>query len=338
LFVAPDLEGRATGGTLYNRRILAALAELGVSLRVTDLPGAFALLSTQEFEWVWLDSLYLGAAPELRERLAGRARLGLLLHYLPALVALGANVTSERLSQQEREALAAAEFAWVTSDFMRETAVRCGFDPRFAFAVEPACELEPHFGLPSPIDGLRAILVAHVVSGKGIDGLLSALACVLQPGDRFTLRIIGDPGAEPGYAARCRALIDAESVLSARVTLVGSLPEAQVVAELQSSNLLVSASLMESYGMALAEARRMGVPLVARDAGNVRAHVRAEAGGELVRDSDELARACARLCRNPAEHVRRLAAAQQNVPPRRTWRTAALELVAALQARAPERR
>jgi len=175
-----------------------------------------------------------------------------------------------------------------------------------------------------------AILVAHVVSGKGIEPLLAALADTLESSDRLALRIVGDLEAEPAYAARCQALVAREAALSARVTFCGVLPVAEVRAELSASNLLLSASVMESYGMALAEGRRMGLPLLACDAGNVRAHVRKDAGGELVGSVADLARACARLCKDPAEHERRLSVAHSHVPALRTWNSAARELISSL--------
>jgi glycosyltransferase involved in cell wall biosynthesis len=85
------------------------------------------------------------------------------------------------------------------------------------------------------------------------------------------------------------------------------------------SNLFVSASIMESFGMALAEARTLGLPIVARAGGNVATLVHGGCGGELVTDPSELAAACLRLCRDAGEHRRRLAMARATALPPRPW-------------------
>jgi glycosyltransferase involved in cell wall biosynthesis len=330
LFVVPDLASRPTGGTLYNQGLISALIAQGAPVQVTALESAFAAVRTSQPELVWVDSLYLDAVPMLSATLAGRGRLGLLLHYLPALVTAGDEVALEQLSRREREALAVSDLVLTTSDFMRETVRRLGFGDRPLYSVEPGCELALSARRPSPEQGVFAVLVAHVVTGKGIEPLLLALASALEPSDRFALRLVGDLDAEPAYAARCRGLVAQEAALSSRVSFCGALSAADVHAELEASNLLLSASVMESYGMALAEGRRVGLPLLACAAGNVRAHVQREAGGELVENVSALAQATARLCRDPAEHERRLEAAHSHLPPLRTWSSAARELISLL--------
>jgi glycosyltransferase involved in cell wall biosynthesis len=113
------------------------------------------------------------------------------------------------------------------------------------------------------------------------------------------------------------------------VRLLGPLPHADTLARVAASDVLLSASRMESFGLALAEARALGVPIVARDAGNAAAHVDARAGGVLVADDAELARECVRLAHDPAELARRRAAARALRPPSRSWADAACDFLAA---------
>jgi glycosyltransferase involved in cell wall biosynthesis len=331
LFVVPDLEGRPTGGTLYNRRLLGALCELGFGARCCELERVELALREFEPRVVWLDSLYLAHAPALKERLAGAGHLGLLLHYLPTLVAQRRCVTWRELSQAERAALSLADCALVPSAFMRELISGLNFGERPILCVEPGCELPAAAALPATSEGVRALLLSHVVSDKGIEPLLSALALSLNQEDRFELRIVGDLQAEPAYGTRCQALVAAELPLVARVRFCGLLSPSNAHAALFASNLLLSASFMESYGMALLEGRCAGVPLLACDAGNVRALVEPAAGGELVADATELAAACARLCRDPAEHERRLLAARSHLPAARSWRRVGEQFIAAVQ-------
>jgi len=94
---------------------------------------------------------------------------------------------------------------------------------------------------------------------------------------------------------------------------------------LAEAELLLSASVMESYGMALAEARVAGVPILARAGGNAASHVDASAGGELVASTPELVRACLELARTPARLRERIASARLHAPAARSWSEAARE-------------
>jgi glycosyltransferase involved in cell wall biosynthesis len=92
---------------------------------------------------------------------------------------------------------------------------------------------------------------------------------------------------------------------------------------------------MESFGLALAEARALGVPIVARAGGNAAAHVDAAAGGRLVGDDAALAAECALLARDPAERQARRAAAQaaRSRSRSRSWADAARDLLTAATGR-----
>ena len=331
LFVVPDLQGRPSGGTLYNRHLLAALAKLGVALRVSEFERAEALLRQSHFSRVWLDSLYIDQASALRAALTRPTQLGLVLHYLPSLVTRGDHVTRRELSPTEQAALEIADFFLVPSQFMTRVLERLGFGERPILCVEPGCELTPDAPLPGALEGVQAALVAHVVPGKGLETLLRSLAGVLRSSDRFTLRVLGDTRADPPYAARCQALVAAAPELTRRVSFSGLLSQEAVHAELMRRNLLLSASSMESYGMALDEGRRIGLPLLACAAGNVSSLVDVAAGGELVEGTEALAEACVRLCRDAREHQRRLSAARASIPSPRSWHQAALQFAATIQ-------
>jgi glycosyltransferase involved in cell wall biosynthesis len=151
--------------------------------------------------------------------------------------------------------------------------------------------------------------------------------------DRFRLRIIGGSDAQPAYARHCVSLVADNALLAQRVEFLGELDQRQVFAWLARSALFVSASRMESYGMALAEARAHGTPILARAGGHVSAHVQPEAGGQLVEDEEQLARALLELTRQPERLQRRIALAETSRP-MRSWRTAALEFGAVLESRA----
>lgn len=328
-FVVPDLRGRPTGGTRYNAQLIDALRARGVDLDVQALEDSETAPSVADL--VWVDSLYLHAVPRLA-RLVGDARLGVIVHYLPSLMTEGVRRDTHALSDLERSALAASDCVLVTSGYLARILEHAGYD-RPIVVVEPGSELSVPNDVERASDRVRAVLVAHVVPSKGIDGFLRALARSEFDRDRFELRVVGDLAADPAYASRCRDFVLCDDKLAHSVQFCGSADPERVACELAWANLLVSASRMESFGMALDEARRAGLPIIARDAGNVAAHVVPEAGGELVSDELELAAACARLSRNPAELSVRLGRARARIPPARPWDVAASELIEQLARR-----
>ena len=322
--VAPSLDGAATGGTLYNRELCAALAGAGCELRVCSLDSVGLAELLGSARRLWVDSLYLDAVPELARRAA--CPVGLWLHYLPSFVALGRPARLGELSEPERRALSAADSFLVTSDFMREALEPLVATPQKIYVVAPGGK-----GRLAPAresnGALRAVMLANVLPGKGIEPLLLGLAEELRPSDQLRLSIAGSLELDPEYSERCQRLISQSPELAARVTLRGALSPAQAQLELAEADLLLSASVMESYGMALAEARVAGVPILAQAGGNAAAHVEPRAGGQLVATTHELAIACLELVRDPQRYRERISRARQHALPARDWSEAARELL-----------
>jgi glycosyltransferase involved in cell wall biosynthesis len=333
-FVVPDLAGPSTGGTVYDRELVRALRAESVSVDVLDVAGAERALAAGEAGTYWLDTLFLGALPRLRRSAGREQRVGLLAHYLPGLVRYGASVTRGELTPEEAGALEHADAFVAPSAFMRETLEHLGAGARAIGVVEPGRLARGLAPPPEPRAELRALMVAHLVPGKGVDRLLAALATTLEPGDELALEVAGSFTQDVSYAEGCRVFARAPS-LRERVTLLGELPPEGVNERLAACDLVLSASSMESFGMALAEARTLGVPIVARAGGNVERLVSASAGGELVADAAGVAAACVALCRERAELARRRERARANPLPARPWSRAAADF-AALAARLAE--
>jgi glycosyltransferase involved in cell wall biosynthesis len=329
-FVLPALTGPISGGTLYNRELLTALRGL-VELRAFELGSSELGAALLRASGLWIDSLYLAAVPELKRQTRGR--VALILHYLPSFVNLGRPASSSELRPDEREALLRADGFLVTSAFMRDA-----LEALVAPTQKPILVVEPgtHAQLaPASTEKnaeLGVVLIGNVVPGKGIESWLCALEACLSGGDRMDVSIIGSLTADPEYAERCQRLVRESARLAPRIRFAGALTPSETLARLAEASLFVSASSMESYGMALAEARVAGVPILAKIGGNSRAHVDPAAGGELAPNELALARACVALARDPALQRARQARARAHAPPARAWRQAALDFTAQLAA------
>jgi glycosyltransferase involved in cell wall biosynthesis len=172
---------------------------------------------------------------------------------------------------------------------------------------------------------LSLVTVSRLSPEKGIDLLLSALAILERERAEFPkdvrLFICGAPAFMWGeaYARRLRA--QAARLGSIRVHFLGHVEEPRKTALLRSSDLFVSPSLHESYGLSIQEALGAGLPVLCSD--SLGAHeILPDGCGVLVRYGDRrrapraLADALRRLMEDPAE----LATLRQGVRERKGMR------------------
>ncbi|HEU4534554.1 MAG TPA: glycosyltransferase, partial [Polyangiaceae bacterium] len=233
----------------------------------------------------------------------------------------------ERLSEVEARALAKADALFVTGAFQAEALGRLALPPRPLLCVEPAREVEPApRAAARPADEpLRALLVNNVIERKGVLSFLQALAAAARPDEALRVSVVGGRELEPAYAEACERFVASHPTLRALVRFEGELDPADCARRMRESDLFVSASRMESFGMALAEARSLGLPLVVRAGGHAGRHVDEAAGGVLCADEAEVAFECLSLARDRAEFGRRAALAAARPLPVRTWADAAAD-------------
>jgi glycosyltransferase involved in cell wall biosynthesis len=329
LFVTPPLDGPLTGGTLYNRELTAGLAREGVAFRHCPAPHAAQLLSRATPDILWIDSLYLAEVPELCRRAGSSARVGLLLHYLPTLLQNPEPQSLSELTPSEQAALLHVDVVLVPSPTLRELLLRLLPELNVA-CVAPGVD-SALVAQRRPRERSSALMVCNVTENKGVRVFLEQLARHTRPDDHFRLLIAGRLDVEPAYARACVAEVASDAALAPHIGFLDAIPQAQVFEQLARSALFVSASRMESYGMALAEARAHGTPILARAGGHAAAHVDPAAGGQLVANETELARAFLALLRNPNELERRITLAEA-ARHARSWQLTALEFRAACAA------
>jgi glycosyltransferase involved in cell wall biosynthesis len=328
-FIVPSPDGPPTGGTLYNRELLRGLGSLGFPAQRLALPAAAGVLKAGVPGVYWVDTLYLQAFESLWRANQRRSPLGLLVHYLPSLVDKGDALRAADLSAEERFALHHCDVLLTCSQYMRQTLARLGASAP-NLVIEPGCLTRGKAeALPDAV-GVRALMVANLTPGKGVAPFLTALAGELRDSDAFQLEIVGSFEADPGYARSCVDAAQLQPALARRVSFSGCLSPEKVNERLLRSNLLISASRMESFGMAVAEARTAGVPVVALARGNLSELVVPEAGGVLTADDQALAQTCLGFARDHSLLAGAVALARSRPRPTRSFEDASRELVSAV--------
>lgn len=288
LFV-PEADAAPTGGNLFNRRVVDALADRARLDRVEvplesvrdalrDRAGAGVLCL--------LDSLYLQA---LEPRwLKGGAPVVHLVHYLPDCDPR--HGWAQRAAWRPRidMLLRAASGCIVTSDYMASTiGERLG---RHRVRVcAPGLDRVPlpdrgavgTNGHPQPV---RLLTVANLEPRKGVRELLRCLAGLNDLDWRWD--VVGSTDADPTYARELREDIEYRGVAE-RVTLHGSQPPEVVRDFLQQADVFALLTRYEPYGMVFAEAVGAGVPSVGYRSGGVPEAVEHGVTGLLARTRDD---------------------------------------------------
>jgi glycosyltransferase involved in cell wall biosynthesis len=340
-----------TGGYLYHRRIAELAPRFGARVRFVSVPvvpfplglaaGPRVLrqVARHRPDVVLLDSIAAGdVGPWLPVR-RPRTPVAAILHQPPG----GIDHPPARAAVQaflDRIAYRSAVRLLAASAALADDLVAGGLPADRLTVVPPGRDVAPSPGSP-PGDlrhGRRAALlsVGNWVARKGLLDLLDAVGRL--PDDAVTLHLVGDPDAEPAYAARVRARLAAPD-LAGRVVVHGPLPVAQVAALYAAADAFALASSREPYGTVYGEAMAFGLPVAGYAAGNLPHLARDGEEGLVVPPGDvrALAAALRRLADDPQLRARLGAAAGRRAATFPTWEETAARLFGELRAlvRAP---
>jgi glycosyltransferase involved in cell wall biosynthesis len=284
--VAGRLDAR-TGGAVYNRRMAEGLARHGWTVGVEELHDSFplptkdalqhasdVLARLQTGSLILVDGLAFGAMPEIIEQESSRLHVIALMH-LPLAATVGLDpAAAERLALSERRALAQARGVIVTGASTLLLMADCGLTHDQVVVVEPGTDAAA-LATGSGSADVRVLTVATLNPGKGHEMLIEALATL--PHRRWRLTCVGSVTRDRETATRVRDAISRLG-LDAHVSLEGELSEADLDVFYRRSDVMVLASLRETYGMAVAEALARGLPVVATATGAIPTLVGEDAG------------------------------------------------------------
>ena len=340
-FLIPGDPDRRTGGTIYDRRIMAGLAMQGWQVNLHRLDATFPAPTTAalvEVEAVLaalpdqaltvIDGLALGAMPDVAAAHWDRLRLVGLVHHPLALETGLDDAQRQRLYASEREALRHVRQVIVTSPSTARALMNYDVPLERCVVVLPGTDPAP---LAIGSNGREWVLLcaASLTPRKGHAVLFKALAQLKD--HPWRLRCAGSSAHDPITAAGLRALVEMLA-LTDRVEWLGELETAVLNTVYQQADVFVLPSFHEGYGMVLAEALARGLPIISTTAGAIPDTVPAEAG-LLVPPGDEaaLAEALARVMDEPGLRERLAAgarAARQTLP---DWPTVSAQFARVLE-------
>ena len=351
LVVPGDLSER-TGGYIYDRRIVDGLRRLGWHVDVVPLDASFpyptpaaltqaahALAAIGAETITIVDSLALGAMPDLIAHEASRLRIVALVH-LPLAAACDLDPdAAARVAEGEGRALHAAALVIVTGSAALPLVARYALPRDRVVVVEPGTDRAPlargSSGYQSDVVSgfsrtgpLELLTVATLNPGKGHESLLAALSAVRHRDWRLTCA--GSLTRHPETTGRVRAAIT-RCGLADRVTLAGDLDGAALEACYDRADVFVLATRQETYGMAVAEALAHGLPVVATMTGAI-PDLLAEGAGLVVPvgDTYALTEALSRVLRDAGLRARLAEGARRVRDRLPTWEETSERMAAAL--------
>jgi glycosyltransferase involved in cell wall biosynthesis len=336
---------RLSGGYLYHLRMADAAPAHAAEIPFVSFPewpfpfatlrGARVLRRSEKFgaSALLLDSIAAAfAGPALALRRLGVPVIA-VLHQPPGGIDHGA-VRERVQAQLDRLALRRADLLIAASDHLAEKLVEARFPSSRIRVVPPGRDVAPSPKGPRPDlrRGRRVafLTVANWLPRKGILEVLEAFARL--PADAGTLHLAGDESADSRYAARVLARL-AETDLTDRVVVHGSLALEDVAALYRAADVFVLPASREPYGTVWGEAMAFSLPVVGWRAGNLPYLAEDRQEGLLVEsgDTDALSGALMLLALDGDMRTRLGAAAKRRALSRPTWEASAALFFAAIR-------
>ncbi|MFZ0391395.1 MAG: glycosyltransferase family 4 protein [Calditrichia bacterium] len=266
LFLLPQIHSCFTGGNIYNREIIDTIKnrhQIHVTIWDSDPPA--------QTDWtchaVLVDSLLL-TDKKLAGVLAGLpdgAPRILLVHYLHLLdPAFSRSVKAAR----EKKALSLFNRLVCTSRFTCKGLQDAGISKEQLRVVKPG--LSPLFfqaGNTFSESGPPQLLtVSSIFPGKGLIEFLDILENISDLPWRW--KIVGETDLAPEYYQQfCRRV--KASPMTGRIEITGKLPQEQLPAVYQESQVFVLPSQFETCSMVAMEAMLQGLPVLANAVGGL---------------------------------------------------------------------
>jgi glycosyltransferase involved in cell wall biosynthesis len=307
-FIIPDPNAFPSGGNVYNKHLISALARKGIHISHSEFQPHVFLASTHT-QYVF-DSIYFNAVTNPSIQIPDNC-IG-LIHHLESLYPLSDAI----FEKTEREILSGFSALLVTSNFTLEYLVQRGFDADSICVIEPAPMMETVERVPG--EKVRALMLGSCIPRKGQLAFLEALATSTVP-PYFKLTVAGSLTVDPTYARKCQELVLATPTLASCVRFIGAQDSNAIRQLYERSNLFISGAAMETFGMAIQDAVVTGMPVLACIGGYAAEHVTQGANGFQCADIGQLVQEFSR-CVTDRDHFLGLQNRAIGYPPNyKTW-------------------
>ncbi len=287
-FVIPDPSEFISGGNSYNRQLIDAIHQAGGA--VTHMTYEQFKISIRTSSRHIIDTIYFENFRQDGVKVPDGS-IG-LIHHLASLYPL----SEEVFKHVDLPVLRQLAAFVVSSQFTRSYLQSHGLDKPI-IVVEPALKTAIR-SAPHRTGKLNAIMVNNIVPRKGLLPFLEAIALEQIP-PYYRIQIVGDLKSDADYAQACMETVLKDPLLKRTVQFLGSQDDLAVAKLYARSNLFISASYMETFGMSVQEASNIGLPLLVLEGGNTSNHVEQGINGWVENSMTNLAKRLDQVIAHP---------------------------------------
>ena len=267
-FVVPDPRLFQSGGNLYNLHLVQALKKRKEDVQIINFEK-FKIHKEEKIDTLYfIDSLYLDKIRDFKSNLKNSY---LIVHHLESLYPRKEDSTTI-FEKKEKPVLSRFDGFLTSSNFTKQYLVGKGLIDQYYIVLTPGLSFMPKL-IPKLTSEIKGVMVANLVERKGIYPFLKALGKSNILPQKCQIKIAGSSNIEPNYAKKCLNLISSDYKLSKVVKYIGSCDSKQIEQLYSQSNLFISASFMETFGMALQEASACRLLLLALEGNNTSYHI-----------------------------------------------------------------
>ena len=329
--LCPAAKWENTGGYIYNKKITDELGNQ-LSYRKSSRGALIRqLFAITDCSVAILDSLWFHH-PEIVDaiRSVKKTKWGLLCHYLPSSNPLLNTRHRKETENLERNLLELMDFCITTGPSTKSALSLRGEFPNGVHVCPPGVDssfidLSPVSRRTEPAP--RFLTVANVLPEKGFAYLIHILSRITHYPWNWTVAGSCEIN-RPFFSSLKRTIKQCD--LTNRIHFAG---EIQAVAlQMAKSDILLHPSPFESYGMACAEARANGLPIIACPAGAIPDLVTQNVNGFICRNSEEWEERLTSLLEDPVLLIQLQKRSRENRDPVRTWAEAAQHFSQIIQA------
>jgi glycosyltransferase involved in cell wall biosynthesis len=311
-FVLPEEKDKISGGNIYNRYFIQAVQRQYQPVYSIHFDEYQVAIEENREGMYWVDSLLLDRMQPILKMQAPNTQSGFILHLLHSLFPPANHTSDEIFEIHEKEILQYFKAFLVTSKFSKDYLLKRGFTDDPIMVVPPALCLKS-LQKRQEIQGIQALIVSNIIPMKGILEFLKSLKkragkMVNHP---FRLQIVGRTDMNEEYARHCMDMVSQSPLLQKIVNFTGPVPHQKMHTYYYSSNLFISPSAMETYGMALQEAKAFQLPILARKGGFIPYHIEQGKNGYMFSSVDALAEYILYLLDEPEAFTRLQTSARQ---------------------------
>jgi len=270
-FHFPEFDAFVSGGNIYNKIFQQALLKNYTFVKLDYITDADIVIS---------DTIFLNNNSTLKLLSMPSLKKVIIVHHLKYF--------EDNTNLVEFEQLKKFDLLIANSQFTADTLQTNGIDGRKIIVIEPPTNHSINLSALKKFDSIKVLIAANWIERKGFIELLNAIKTVGDNPNDLTITIFGDNTLDTAYYEKCVQLVNESSILSKMIEIKDVLPPEKMLNTFQNYNIYISASKMETYGMAVKEALNNGLYVLALSKGNLPYLVNQPAQGKLFENMDEL--------------------------------------------------